>query len=506
MTLVLLILLRITKDTIVQIWHIDDEYNERDRNKKSKILMSELKLNDEQLMDSNHGFLPMKRDNSDGAKRTLPVASSSLPIFKTTEVLHEHCLDLLHHCITVILGFVSANGSANGSTGLWCLREECFFLQQIYNYTVKLEDSFEAQQYHYEDSFDTDQYVDIDENSSTSSNSNNSIESNMIDDSFISDHSSGSGSESCESINLLESDADTDTSYAEIQLVKAQTPSRIRRLASALQPLFLRSNTRKDDERAIAEAASTFVTSGFKEISPAASRSRSRIDKNGGHDVSSVGSGSIVHDRSLTVDLNETDGTFTTGCGSVVEVISKAIISSIFTRSPEDNGDTYNHYKSCWNGLDQIAVQCNLLQCQNQNNDRDYELETSMGVIEVITKHACVSFLKTWYGQSESEEKFDSNVLSSTTAATTDTTAIDNQDVGCFLMAHTIQSCRNKWSSDDAKAIFDVMISMLARHKGAPNANIVLPILTLIAVASSHISGQSDILFGVERTDSSEVG
>ena len=103
------------------------------------------------------------------------MASSSLPIFKTTEVLHEHCLDLLHHCITVILGFVSANGSANGSTDLWCLREECFFLQQIYNYTVKLEDSFEAQQYHYEDSFDTDQYVDIDENSSTSSNSNNSI-------------------------------------------------------------------------------------------------------------------------------------------------------------------------------------------------------------------------------------------------------------------------------------------------------------------------------------------
>jgi len=57
---------RITNETIVQIWHIDDEHNERDRNKKSKILMSELKLNDEQLMDSNHGFLPMKRDNSDG--------------------------------------------------------------------------------------------------------------------------------------------------------------------------------------------------------------------------------------------------------------------------------------------------------------------------------------------------------------------------------------------------------------------------------------------------------
>jgi len=86
--------------------------------------------------------------NTSVAKRTLPVASSSLPIFKTTEVLHDHCLDLLHHCITVILGFVSANGSANGSTDLWCLREECFFLQQIYNYTVKLEDSFEAQQYH----------------------------------------------------------------------------------------------------------------------------------------------------------------------------------------------------------------------------------------------------------------------------------------------------------------------------------------------------------------------
>ena len=35
---------------------------------------------------------------------------------------------------------------------------------------------------------------------------------------------------------------------------------------------------------------------------------------------------------------------------------------------------------------------------------------------------------------------------------------------------------------DDAKAIFDVMISMLVRHKWAPNDNIVLPILTLIAV------------------------
>jgi hypothetical protein len=71
---------------------------------------------------------------------TLSVAASSLPLFDKKEMLHQHCMSLLHHCITTLFKFVDPELI----TDLSCLQEEGLFMQQIFRYTIKLEDSNDA--------------------------------------------------------------------------------------------------------------------------------------------------------------------------------------------------------------------------------------------------------------------------------------------------------------------------------------------------------------------------
>lgn len=381
-------------------------------------------------------------------KRTLPVASSSLPIFTSTAILHEHCLDLLHHCVTTVLNFVAAVDSTN----LWCIREECFFLQQIYNYTAKLEDSFEAQQYHYDDSFATQQSRD-----GSSFSSNVSVDESGIEHSYVSESSSAVSIS--ESIDSLES----DTSFAEIT-VEMKSSNRISRFASVLTPSFLRSRTPKDDELAIAEAASTFVLSGFQEDSVQADSTHEAID------ISSAGS--ILHDDSISVDHSAVPT-----MGSVSEMLGKAIASSIF--STVEN-------KSKWNGLNQIAVLCTLL--QSHNNDRQYELDIALDLIQCI------------------HESSYERVLNGIDLGKNGVETYQDNDSGYVQLTSLMQACKQKWSSDDAKAIFDAMLSILARYRKSPDADSLLPILIIIVVISCNISGQSDVLLVDERMENSDIG
>ena len=394
--------------------------------------------------------------NTSVMKKTLPVASSSLPIFETTELLHDYCLDLLHHCLTSVLGFVCADDFTN----LWCLREECFFLQQIFNYTVKLEDSYEAQQYHYEDSLE-EQYH---EESSNISNESNNDDASGLEHSYFTSEDSGES----ESIDSFE----TETSHAELK-IKTETPSRIKRLASVFTPSFLRSNSNKDDERAIAEAASTFVLSGF------GNEAVKNDDSTDYKDLSLSSAGSIVHDDSILLDLSVASSK-----GSVSVIIGKAIAFCMFTIPSKKK-------TKCWSGLNQITVLCTLL--HGQSNDRKYELDSTLNLIQTINERTYEKVLRSLNEIYFNESKFDESM--------------HNHNISCTsIMARLIQMCMKKWSPRDANTVYDVMISVLARYKKTSDEDYLLSILALLTIISCHVSCQTRALLSDIRMESSEIG
>jgi hypothetical protein len=385
--------------------------------------------------------------NSSVMKKSLPVASSSLPIFENTDKLHEYCLDLLHHCITSIFDFVSEDEFAS----LWCIREEFVFIQQIFNYTVKLEDSFEAQQYHYEDS--TQEYDD-------SVDSYNDVSG--IEHSYFSDQSYGETSE-------LIDDSEME-SFEEIESI-VEHPSRIKRLTNALTPSFLkRSNIQKnDDEKAIALAASTFVKSGFHDDS---FDSSIRHNKETGMSTTS----SLLYDDSI---LFEEPAKV-----NVSELIGKAIVSCFFRTGIKKN-------VNFGLGLKQIAVLSILL--QSQNNDRDFELYSALDLIQSVPESDCHVVLRLFKTSLETHCK------------DVDAEQDQNYDTVTAFSILT-QLCVDNWSFEDAKAIYGLMLSVLARYKNICGDDSLLPVLAIITIISCHASCQLGELFRESAIDECAFG
>ena len=361
-------------------------------------------------------------------KKSLPVASSSLPIFESTESLHDYCLDLLHHCVTVVLDFLAVNDCAD----MWSIREEFVFLRQIFNYTVKLEDSVDARQYHYADVTQL-----FDEDSAEGDNLTNEI-----------DHSYFSDVESYEDSEILYS---FESEYTEELDFEAVKPSRMKRIANAFTPAFLRrsNSVHNDNEKAIAEAASAFVRSGFHDTSVMSnSVNSSRYEVTG---TSSVGS--AILDDSIFFDAPSK--------GNVSELIAKAIASCL----------------SC-NHLNHIAVLCTLL--HSQSNDLDYEINAALDRIQHITERHYLKMFKVLY---------DENVMDCVT-----------------ILSNLLENCTNSWSKEDAEAVLNVMLIILARFKDDSDDNPLLSIVTMVILISCHISCHTSLLMSDSRIVDSEIG
>ena len=388
-------------------------------------------------------------------KGSLPVASSSLPlpIFESTETLHQHCLQLLHHCISAIFDFLAKNDSMN----LWCIREECFFLQQIYNYTMKLEDSFDAQQVDYGESFDSELYNDesFDVNDEDAMNTNDGV-----DDSRFSDKIS---EESDEPIEETESYISDGSSFAEIEIKEeTKTPSRMRRIASALKPLFSRANKNKDDERAIAEAASTFVLSGFEDNS---------IHIDSMHDEFGIASpGSMILENSMSAD-----DSYSAPKHSSSEILGKAITLCALHATNAIHSEPKTS-----NPISHIAVLCNLL--QSNYSDKDYEIESFLNTIKSIPDEAYTDLSKYFFGYCD-----------------------DYTESRIIFITKLAETCSEKWSSRDAETVLDVILTIVARNKGTVDTDYYLPVLVIIATISCNISMNAEKLRKDERFASSYV-
>lgn len=388
-------------------------------------------------------------------KGSLPVASSSLPlpIFNSTETLHQHCLELLHHCVTNIFAFLEDNGSTNS----WCIREECFFLQQIHNYTMKLEDSFDAQQVDYGESFDSELYQ---HESFDVSNGSNDINVNGVDDSQFLEYASEGAEEYAEEIESFVSDG---SSYAEIDIqVETKTPSRIRRFASALKPLFIRSkNNNKDDELAIAAAASTFVLSGFED--------KSLPNADSMHDEFGIASpGSMILEDTISADVSDSALK-----DSSSEIFGKAIALCVF-----QSLDTSKEKIPC--KVSHIAVLCTLI--RSNYNDRDYEVECFLRLVQSIPEDLYMDLSEAFLEVNGDES--------------------DSMDT---MISRLMNMCLEQWSIDDAKAILDVIVTILARHKETSAIAYYIPVLVIIAAVSCTILGDDEKIKADERFVSSYI-
>lgn len=69
------------------------------------------------------------------------IPSSALPLFSNKRIVHNLCVNLLHHCIEEVHHFIDA-----GSLDVKCLREEFKSMKQLYSYILKVEVSEKKQQ------------------------------------------------------------------------------------------------------------------------------------------------------------------------------------------------------------------------------------------------------------------------------------------------------------------------------------------------------------------------
>ena len=208
------------------------------------------------------------------------IPSSALPLFSNKRIVHNLCVNLLHHCIEEIHQFIDS-----GSLDIKCLREEFKSIKQLYSYILKVEVSEKKQQ----------------RSTATDPLSHN-----------YSDEESSYGSTST-------GEYEDDESRKNIQRIKS--PGRISRLTARItKPFSLR---KIDDEGdAISQAAAEFVRSSYL-----VNDSRSVVSESSVQSMSdSVSAASSTDEGDMTSYYENSNCAAFTASG----VIGMSIVSKIF--------------------------------------------------------------------------------------------------------------------------------------------------------------------------------
>ena len=396
---------------------------------------------------------------------SLATAVSALPLFACHEVSQQSVSKLVYHClIKVEENFVSCSSPSCPTFG-----EDELFIHQLFWFGVKLEDALEIEKSHVIEDDDDDHVRDnsiASSQSSIVSSSHSNFEESSIDedsdDEFIDVSTSYDTSQQDYTFDTYSSEESNEVSF----ISSCRTPRQkkaprvgiikkvVKKLFPSASPSENNDTSQQVEESAIHDAASSFILSGFGNMSPVKSTPLSEVPLED-NDVKS---------EPEVVDHNTPDiPTFstTTVAGTVCLFINHIMISRMV-----DNAPNYG-----WKIMSVIA---HLLQ-----GDR----ETA-----VITSAA----------SSNAQRISSMLILQDFNAAFNDSGDTDNT-VADHLVNLTL-TCRQQINSQAFGFVFNLILLILLRHNTCHDVQLCKGTLVAIGIVSGHLSGRiSEILDPADR-------
>lgn len=368
------------------------------------------------------------------------VPGAALPLFTNKRIVHSLCVNLLHHCITTILGFSDTN-----CLDIKSLREECLSVNQLFSYIIKVEDSERLLQ-------------------SPMSNSYDSSESSVQSSQYHFDESlANEDLTSSEEFSFVDSVAGTSyDNHANKQNMKKS--GRFSALASRLiRPLI--SSKETQNENAISDAANSFIMSNYEK----STQNTSELQESESFLSDSASDSSISTDdyRDVTAYFENDDLAALSASG----VVAMSIASTIFFVN-DPTAETIPR------ALRNIAALCLLLRKDNESSSSMPSLNSS-AMMDLINGLNVDDFLDSMLNLENllgNEEPFDAQ---ETVFMTTD------------LMEMLLLHGENEWSIERAEAVGEVLVTILARHENSPEIVTLSPLLSMILVTAYHVAKQS---------------
>ena len=386
------------------------------------------------------------------ADGSFSVPGAALPLFGNKKLVHGLCVNLLHHCINKVIGL-----SDGDVVNVKCIREECRSIQQLYEYIIKVEDSERALQ------------LSLIEQSSSGSEKSDESASSIESDSEESSGYTSSGDE-YSMVNSV-----TDNSFVDHLANEPKSAGRLSALASLLvNPLL--SSKQHQKEKAISEAASTFILSSYSNdaldglVSSASSGALSEPEFESESDSDSESS--VLSNQDISAYFEFEDRAAFSASGVVAMAISSAVffIEEISPRVVSK-------------GLQNIATLCLLL--RNDNESMHFPSPSSIAIKTLIGKIADYEFVTSMQALDNMTLKREHLVCSG--APETIFIATD------FMEILLTQGC-NLWDAKSSEAVINIISKIILRGEHAPEIEVFTPLLSMLLVVACHVAEKSAFL------------
>ncbi len=387
------------------------------------------------------------------ADGSFSVPAAALPLFSDRRTVHNLCVNLLHHCISTIFSFSNVH-----SVQVGYLREEFRSMQQLYCYTVKLEDSEYA----------TNQSIlngSLDEDGNTISNEETYDSNNY--------NASDAYESTTDDFSLVHSVSGQSFEEHQEPQYKEDSPSKIRKLAALFTPLV--KSKKKESESAISAAASTFIFSGYKKDScydpVESSDSSAYSDSIQNSQLEEEFINHITGDGPMSFGEDDKDRLPLTSSG----LIGMSICATVFF-----SGDMIN-------GLTNVATLSLVLCTEGGGVSESFHHLATRRFANELTKTSLTNSIY---------------ILKEMNLLQRD--CIDSDYPEAKLLATLILHISEQWDSHITRAVIETITGVLSRHNRVPEITCFAPLLCLILVATCHVSDNLSLIFDVNGEEDIE--
>lgn len=387
------------------------------------------------------------------------VASSALPLLTKKKLTYKQCIQLLYHCITTLFNFDMKENNGN----LLLVQEECAFMYQLFRYGLKLENS---------------NNLDNEEKISGSDN----LESGT-DDLEVMDEIGFDFSIKTRALNSLVDETNILESKNTDGFVGTPSPS----FASILKARFFGSDATEidDDERAISNAASSFILSGYSN-NPMLVKNVAGLEK-------SIEVNKTSTDQSTTVLSNLNNMNTFHDISGKEDVVSSSIQSTVSIK----NGVILRNSCSVAGTIGRALISETFPHLFTSPNLSIQRLGwTKVAVLAVSLQNDIQSPLSSSTIQSAKESIFNLSILdlNQISKMSMDNTISYQELIKSFL---TNSVCF--WNTEEAFAIYEVLLCILGRNEYSSDIKMMLTPLALMTIASSHVCGELSVLIDYDK-------
>ncbi len=379
------------------------------------------------------------------ADGSFSVPAAALPLFSDRRTVHNLCVNLLHHCISTIFSFSDAHSIQVGY-----LREEFRSMQQLYCYTVKLEDSEYA----------TNLSIlngSLDEDGNTISN-HDTYDSHD-------DNESDAYESTVDDFSLVHSVSNQSFEEHREPQYEENSPSKLRKLAALFTPLVKSKD--KESESAISAAASTFIFSGYKNDS-----GYDPVESSNSSEYGDSMQNSPLEEERLQCIAGENPMSFVENDEARLPLTSSGLIGMSVCATVFFSGDMIN-------GLKNVATLSLVLCTEGGSVSESSHHLAARRFANDLTKASLTSSI---------------HVLKEMNLLQRD--CVDSDHPEAKLLAILILHVSEQWDIHVSRAVIETITGVLSRHTQVPEITCFAPLLCLILVATCHVSDNLSLIFG----------